>query len=385
MIVPIDGSPRRLPAQRSYANEELEFDAVGETGLMRGSEELESLRSFIDQEEAEDRFSGTVVIERGGETVFAGAYGHAHLGLGVRNQLDTRLNVASITKMLTAVAVLQMVEQGRLSLDATVDDYLPEVGIGMADRMTVHHLLCHQSGLGSYWNERCQQRRSVLRTTVDYLSLIHGEEPSFEPGTSAEYGNSGYLLLGGIIERASGEDYYDYLRRHVCEAAGMQRAGHLHLDHIEDFAHGYTHTEWEGPDHPEYRTDNLFQYPVRGSAAASLYSSAPELIQFVRALRANELLGPELVSLMLGKPQAAGLGYGTQWIPYSQGVAVGHGGRAFGAATLLLLLPEVDCTVCVLSNYDRPADKRVFAELDRILAGLNPGNVQPRPPDLQET
>lgn len=87
---------------------------------------------------------------------------------------------------------------------------------------------------------------------------------------------------------------------------------------------------------------------------------------------------------MLGKPQAAGFGYGTQWIPYSQGVAVGHGGRAFGAATLLLLLPEVDYTVCILSNYDRPADKRVFAELDRILAGLNPGNVQPRPPDLQE-
>ncbi len=228
-------------------------------GLMRERALCDSLRTFLDQEEAADRFSGTVVVERGAETIFAGAYGHAHVGLGVRNELDTRFNVASITKMFTAVAVLQLVEQERLSLNATVDDYLPELGIGMADRMTVHHLLCHQSGLGSYWNEKCKQRRSVLRTTADYLSLVSGEQPTFEPGTSAAYGNTGYLLLGGIIERASGEDFYDYLRQHVCRPAGMLRASHLHLDHIEDFAHGYTHIEWESPEHPGYRVDNIFQ------------------------------------------------------------------------------------------------------------------------------
>ena len=107
----------------------------------------------------------------------------------------------------------------------------------------------------------------MLRTTDDYLALIEGEQPAFEPGTSVAYGNSGYLLLGGMIERASGQDYYEYVRQHVCRRAGMHRAGHLQLDHIEDFAHGYTHIEWEGPDHPEYRTDNVFQYPVHGSAA----------------------------------------------------------------------------------------------------------------------
>ena len=283
------------------------------------AEEFEALRRFIEREEAEDRFSGTVVIERGSETLFTGAYGHAHLGLVVRNQLDTRFNVASITKMFTAVAALQLTEQGKLSLDATVNDFLPEVGIGMGDRITVHHLLCHQSGLASYWNDKCKQRRSVLRTTDDYLALIEGEQPTFEPGTSAAYGNSGYLLLGGMIERASGQDYYEYVRQHVCRPAGMHRAGHLQLDHIEDFAHGYTHIEWEGPDHPEYRTDNVFQYPVHGSAANALYSSAPELIQFGRALRANQLIVPESVRLMLGEPQTHGLGYGTQWIRYSQG------------------------------------------------------------------
>jgi CubicO group peptidase (beta-lactamase class C family) len=339
---------------------------------MTQAQGLDRLRRFIEREEAEDRFSGTVVIERRGETIFEGAYGYAHLGLRVRNQLETRFNIASITKMFTAVAVLQLVEQGKLALDATVNDYLPEVEIGMGDRMTVHHLLRHQSGLGIYWNEKCKQRRSRLRSTTDYLELIKGEQPSFEPGTSTAYGNSGYLLLGGIIERASGQDYYEYVRQHVCRRAGMERAGHLQLDRIEDFAHGYTHIEWEGPAHPEYRTDNIFQYPVHGNAAGFLYTSAPELIRFGQALRANELISEPSVSQMLRKPEGVGLGYGTQRIPYSQGIAVGHGGRAFGAATILLFLPEVDCSVCILSNYDRPADKRVFAELDPILAELYP-------------
>jgi CubicO group peptidase (beta-lactamase class C family) len=325
------------------------------------------LSTFLRDEEAADRFSGTVVVERGGETVLSGAYGHAHLGFRVPNALDTRLNIASITKMLTAVAVLQLVEHGELSLDATVADLLPEVGIGSAERMTVHHLLSHRSGLGDYWNERCRQRRSALRTTEDYLALIEGDEPVFEPGTSTAYGNAGFVLLGGIIERLSGVDYYEFVRQNVCRRAGMLRAGHLQLDQVADFAHGYTHVEWEGPPHPDHRTDNIFQYPVRGSAATAMYASAPELITFGLALRGHELIGERYVRSMLR--HGDGAGYGTQVVPYSRGTAVGHGGRAFGAATLLLVLPEVDASVCVLANYDRPADRRVFARLDAILAG----------------
>lgn len=325
---------------------------------------FDQFRSFVERAEAEDRFSGVIVVEHAGETVFAGAYGHAHLGFGVRNELDTRFNTASITKMVTAVAVLQLVEQGALSLDGTVDDLLPDVGIGMADRITVHHLLSHQSGLGDYWNERCQQRRSTLRTADAYLGLVEGEQPAFPPGTSTAYGNTGYLLLAGIIERVTGVDYYEHVRQQVCRRAGMERAEHVQLDHVTDVAHGYTHVEWEGPAHPEYRTDNLFQYPVRGSGATGLYSSGPELVRFGQALRAGELINESSVALML----EADPGCGTQRVPYRQGTAVGHGGRAFGAATFLLFLPEVDASVCVLSNYDRPADKRVFAELDRLLA-----------------
>lgn len=324
----------------------------------------DELRRFIEAEEAADRFSGVAVVEHDGDVVFAAAAGHAHLGFGVRNEVDTRLNTASITKLCTTVAVLQLVEQGALSRSTTVADLLPDLGIGSADRITVDHLLSHRSGLGDYWNERCQQRRSTLRTTDAYLALVEGEQPAFEPGTATAYGNSGFVLLGGMIERVTGRSYYDVVRDDVCRRAGMARAEHVQLDHVEDVAHGYTTVEWEGPAHPDRRTDNVFQYPVRGSAATGLYASGPELIRFGLALRApGELLEAASIECMLGPT-----GYGTQRVPYSLGTAVGHGGRAFGAATILLFLPEAGMSVCILSNYDRPADKVVFAELDRLLA-----------------
>jgi CubicO group peptidase (beta-lactamase class C family) len=328
---------------------------------------LDRLASFLEREEAADRFSGAVVVERGGETVFAEAYGHAHLGFLVANEVDTRMNIASITKMFTAVAVLQLVERGELSLGATVDGLLPDVRIGAGERMTVDHLLRHRSGLGDYWNDRCRQRRSALRTTEDYLALVHGDQPMFEPGRGTAYGNTGFVLLGAIVERTSGVDYYEYVRQHVCRRAGMLGAGHLELDQVADVAHGYTHLEWEGPPHPDHRTDNIFQYPVHGSGATAMYASAPDLIAFGLALRSNRVLGERYVRMML-RPRDGGDGYGTQVVPYSRGDAVGHGGRAFGAATLLLFLPEVDASVCILSNYDRPADKRAFEQLDAILA-----------------
>jgi len=329
------------------------------------TERLAPLDGFLRSEEVADRFSGAVAVEHAGETVFAGAYGHAHLGLGVRNEVDTRFNTASITKMVTAVAVLQLVEQGVLRLDATVAELLPGLDLGSADRITVDHLLAHRSGLGDYWNDRCRARRSTLRTIDDYLGIIEGDRPAFAPGTDVAYGNTGFVVLGAVVEAVTGTDYYDHVREHVCRRAGMARAEHLHLDDPVDFAHGYTHVEWEGPPHPERRTDNVFQYPVRGSAATGLYASVPELIGFGRALRDGTLLGADSLARMLDPS----LGYGTQRVPYSAGTAVGHGGRAFGAATFLLFLEELDASVCVLANYDRPADKRAFAEIDRLLTG----------------
>lgn len=338
-----------------------------------------SMSEFLREEEAADRFSGVVAIEHGDEIVFSAACGMAHQGFRVPNRLDTRFNLASIGKMFTAVAVLQLWERGKLSLDDTIDRYLPNLRVGGTETITIAQLLCHTSGLGMFWNEKCKQRRSSLRTIQAYLELIEGQMPAFEPGSKAQYSASGYLVLGGIIEAAANVDFYDYVQEHVCKQADMPRTAFLQLDHVADFAHGYTTIEWEGPPHPDYRTDNMFQYPVRGSSAGFVYSTAPEMLRFGAALRRNQLLREDTRTLMLGvhagDAEGSAFGYGCQHIPYSQGIAVGHGGRAFGAATMFLMLLEVDFRICILSNYDRPADKRVFAHFDRWL-GASKGEIR---------
>lgn len=312
---------------------------------------------YLGREEKHDRFSGTVMIQHDDEVVLEGAYGCAHLGFCVPNTMDTRFNLASITKMFTAVAVLQLVEARKLSLQDTIAERLPYLRMDRADRVTVHHLLCHQSGLGSYWNEKCQRQRSTLRSIRAYLSLIEDQELAFEPGSSVLYGNSGYVILGAMIEEAAEQDYYEYVRQHVCTRAAMPRANHLMLDQVTDFAHGYTNIEWEGEDHPDHRTDNIFQYPVRGSPASGLYCSAPELLRFGAALRGNVLLTPGSRELMFREhakePSRAAFGYGCQHIATTHDTWVGHGGRSFGAATTFLHLPEKELTVCILSNNDR--------------------------------
>lgn len=331
---------------------------------------------FLRAETAHDRFSGAVGIARADHPVFERAYGLAHRGLAVPNQVDTRFNLASITKLFTAIAVLQLREQGKLELDDTVAKHVPNSKIGGIDRITIHHLLCHASGLDTFWNDRCQQRRSSLRSVEAHLALIEHAQPVFEPGTATRYGNVGCLVLGAIIEAVAGEDYYNYVEEHVCRRAAMTRTAFLELDRIADFAHGYTHVEWKGSAHPDFLTDNIFQYPVRGNPANGLYSTVPDMLRFGAALRSGQLLNSDSRALM-SAVHARGLpherfGYGCQHIPYSHGDALGHGGRIHGGATIFLFLPAVDYTVCILSNLDRPADKRAFEHFDRWLSQNHP-------------
>jgi CubicO group peptidase (beta-lactamase class C family) len=339
-----------------------------------GPLDTDRLRRFVEAEAADDRFSGAVAVEHGGAVVLEVAVACADVECTVPNRPQTRFNLASVTKMCTAVAVLQLVERGDLALMATVAELLPDVGVGRAADITVEHLLVHRSGLGDHWNARCWERRAQLRTTDDYLALVEGEEPRFEPGSAASYSNTGYVLLGGIVERVTGRRYDDVLRDDLCRRAGLAGDAIAHVDSdrvgpADGVARGCTSAvDWIGTIDPERRHDSTALYPVRGSAAVGLHGTAVDVLRFGLALRRGALLGDAWVGRMLGPGEGPdGAGFGTQRVPWSGGVAVGHGGRGFGTAACLLFLPEADVSVCILANRDRPADKRVFAEVDRLL------------------
>lgn len=195
---------------------------IGAPKKLTESKVLKDIEAYLKTLAATDQFSGAVLIAKNGKPIFEQAYGLASKAFNVPNRVDTKFNLASINKMFTAVAIAQLVEQGKLSFDAPVIKYLPDYpNKAVAEKVTIHQLLTHTSGLGDYFNEKFEAKKSRLRAVQDYFSLFVDDPLRFEPGTKWRYSNAGFIVLGAIIEKVSGQDYFDYVREHIFKPAGM--------------------------------------------------------------------------------------------------------------------------------------------------------------------
>ncbi len=313
----------------------------------------------------EDLFSGVVLVARGDEVLYHKAFNFADAATKTPNRLDTRFNLASMDKMFTAVAIGQLVEQKKLSLDDTVAKLLPDFpNRGVAEKVTVRHLLTHSSGLGDFFGPRYNAERERLRLHRDYFPLIASDSLAFEPGAQFSYSNSGFVLLGAIVESVSGEDYYEYVGRHVFAPAEMTNSGSPALDEpIPNRATGYFHA-LQDPLCVEARTSNENAIGFKGNGAGGGYSTAIDLFRFSRALAANRLLAPETVATFTTpRLEIAGFPRPNAWYAYGFIVEdcggkrlIGHGGGGLksGVSSDGHWLAEGDWTVVVLTNYDPP-------------------------------
>jgi CubicO group peptidase (beta-lactamase class C family) len=312
-----------------------------------------------------DVFSGAVLLARGEEVLLARAHGEANKDFGAPNRVDTKFNLGSMNKMLTAVAIAQLVEQGRLQWDSPLSDFLTDFPTPDAARaIRVHHLLTHTSGLGSYFNPTFpESSRARWRTVDDMMALARGDSLAFEPGTRWQYSNTGYLVLGKIIEIVTGQDYHDYVREHIARPAGMLDTDAYELDRVNpNLAVGYQKVFTDGGT--EYR-NNLFEHVIRGGPAGGGYSTVEDLFRFARALRTGRLLQPETVALLTSpKPELGSPHYG-----YGFGInpdgSVGHTGGFPGISSALAIYPDDGYVVVVLANYGgaAPPVMRQVAEL----------------------
>lgn len=183
---------------------------------------VKQIETFMNKLAAADAFSGTLLIAKDGKPVFKKAYGLASKAYNVPNRMDTKLNIASVGKLFTAVSIMQLIEQNKLSLTDTVGKILPDyLNKQAAEKITVHHLLSHSSGMGDMHGTEYICRKGVLRQVRDYFPLFVNESLNFEPGERMQYSNVGYILLGAIIEKVSGENYFDYVRNHIFKPSGM--------------------------------------------------------------------------------------------------------------------------------------------------------------------
>lgn len=250
-----------------------------------------SLAATVDSLAAAQQFSGVVLIARGGSPVVERAYGMANREARRPNDVETAFNLGSINKLFTSIAIRQLAAQGKLELDSTLGRYWPDYPNPGARRVTIRQLLGHRSGIGgNIFGAPPGKTRRDVRRLADYLPLFASAPLEFEPGARQQYSNAGYIVLGLLIERLSGEDYYDYVRRHIYEPAGMTRTGHWPADSLpENTAIGYTRGGEASPRDGREEGPNTDLLPGRGSSAGGGYSTAHDLLRFINALRARKV------------------------------------------------------------------------------------------------
>ena len=260
------------------------------------------LERSVERIALETRFSGVVRVDRGEAVELALAYGLSNRAHGIPNTVDTQFGLASGTKGLTALAVVSLIEEGRLRLETTarsvLGDDLPLIDAGVM----VEHLLAHRSGIGDYLDEEEENYSPTdyvltvpphdLTTTEQYLRVLDGHPTKFLPGEWFSYCNGGYVVLALIAERVSGIAFPDLVRQRVCKPAAMGATEFLRSDELPgSAASGYLESEG-------LRT-NVFHLPVRGSGDGGIYSTSADVHALWTAFFAGRIVSPQWVARMV--------------------------------------------------------------------------------------
>ena len=323
---------------------------------------ISALTAKMDEQLEADRFSGAVLIGHRGRIVFEKAVGLANRGSRTPNTIVTQFRNGSMNKMFTATAVMQLVEAGKLSLDDTVGKVMTDYpNAEVARTVTIRHLLGHTGGTGDFFGPLFLKNRLTLKTHADYVTLFGDRTPAHKPGAEFRYSNYGIVLLGAIIERVSGMSYFDYVRTHVYEAAGMTSTGSLpETDTVPNRAAGYMRSN-------DAWVPNADTLPWSGTAAGGGYSTVGDFFRFTEALQSGRLVSKASLTQMIAPGVNAQYGFGMSIAGEGPTRSFGHAGGAQGQNGDLRVFPESGYVVVALSNLDPPAASRM---VDFIAARL---------------
>ena len=311
------------------------------------------------------QFNGTVLVADHGKIVFSKGFGLANREWNQPNAIDTKFRLGSLTKQFTAMLVMQLVEQGKLKLDAHVSDYLPDYPKATGQKITIHQLLTHTAGVPSYTSLPSYENASLLPATpAAFVSTFSALPLDFEPGTSWKYSNSGYFLLGALIEKAAGKPYQQVLEEQIMKPLHMQDSGFdLAETILPHRAAGYDRTP-EGIYNTTY-VDMSVPY-----AAGALYSTVLDLYKWDQALYTTQLLS-EAGKARMFKADRQHYAYGWMNLKMALGAdSVGllsHSGHVNGFGTYLLRVPQDRQLVVVLDNEGGQHVQELSLDLLRAL------------------
>ncbi|MFK7809269.1 MAG: serine hydrolase [Saprospiraceae bacterium] len=332
--------------------------------------EAEQIDQLLSQYTKYEQFNGSALVAKNGKVIFKKGYGMANMEWDIPNETDTKHRIASITKQFTCMRIMQLVQEGKLDLKTPISTYLSDYPKETADKINLHHLMTHTSGIPNYTSfpgffENISRDPS---TPTDFLKTFSDSTLNFTPGEKFAYSNSGYFLLGVIIEEVTGKSYEQNLQEHIFEPLGMNNSGFdSHAKLLKKRATGYSY-DGVGYSNSPY-LDMTVPY-----AAGSLYSTVEDLYLWDQGLYNHKILSPKYSEMMFSKyiPEWSGAHYGYGWIIGSVPVGtsedtvsmIRHSGGINGFNTLITRMPEDKNLVVLLNNTGG-------ADLEGITANIN--------------
>lgn len=347
-----------------------------------------ALNEYFRDLEQQDQFSGVVLITRGESPLYAGAWGYASRPWKIRNTLDTRFDTASVTKLFTCVATMQLIDRGSLAFDTGVIDFLELEGTEISKEVNVYHLLTHTSGIaddseeedGEIYEDLWQTKANYsVTTTADFLPQFIHKPANFPPGQGCRYCNCSFVLLGLMIEKITGTTFRDYVRQNIFARAGMDHSDFFRMDRVhENVAEGCDPIRDEEDCLVGWKK-NIYSFPPIGSPDAGAHVTAGDLDRFFRAVKAGELLSAELTEAFL-TPQVDyreeddwTMRYGyVLWFYVDKAARVvfcEKEGINAGVSGLIRHYPDQEINVIILSNMENGAWEPVWKVHEMVVAG----------------
>lgn len=311
------------------------------------------LSRFLATLAEKEAFSGTVLVAKDQQILFQQALGQANKSFNIDNNITTKFSLGSMNKMFTAVAALQLIEQGKLNFEDKLIDYVDSSWLPkeQAEQITIRQLLTHTSGLGNFFTEEFNNSsKGNYRALSGYKKIIADTPLLFTPGTSNRYSSSGMHLLGLVIEKVSGESYYDYVQKNIYDKAGMVNSASYELDGITpNLAVGYLKMA-----HSDTWVNNYYSSGIKGGPAGGGYSTVNDLYNFSQALSQFKLLSKtmteQLYSNKVEYNSPAWYSYGFVVSGSDNDRAIGHNGASLGVDARLDMHLDKGIVVVVLAN-----------------------------------
>ena len=362
----------RMRAPAKYLAQALVFFSVSASAQLSSGKPsaAEQINEVMQARFAAGDFNGTVLVARRGKVLYQRAFGLANREWNIPNDLQTKFEIGSMTKQFTAMLVLQLVNQGKLRLDAHISDYLPYYRQDTGKRITISQLLSHTSGVPNFTSLPGFLDGPASRThysVQEFVEKYCSGEAEFEPGTKFNYSNSGYFLLGAILEQVSGESYDSLLQERIFGPLGMKDSGYTKTETlIPHRAAGYERTG------SVFKNARFYDMSIP-FAAGALYSTVGDLFLWDQALHGEQLLPAQLRDLMF-KPNLDSYGYGWGILvpkagtPYAGESIPMHGGAIFGFQSVIQRIVQHKELIVLLDNSDSQELLEIALQIRKVLA-----------------